>query len=245
MFAAKTRSLKAFGLTDVGCVRANNEDSHFVSTVMGLYVVADGMGGAAGGAVASKIAVDAVVEYLGRTEERAPGSLVGAFQDAHSRVRRAASEDERLNGMGTTLVALLEGINEVYIASVGDSRAYLFEKGQLRQLTVDQTWVNEVGRRIGVPEENLTTHPMRHVLTVAVGATDSLRVHTSTLALQPGAQILLCCDGLHGTVPERTIAEILSTPASLETRCSALITAARGAGGPDNITVVLAERQPE
>src|SRR5262249_40419531 len=161
-------------------------------------------------------------EYIAKDNCRGERCLIDAFQVAHARVRQAASADDRIAEMGTTLVALLEGIDEDYIASVGDSRAYLFESGHLRQLTADQTWVNEIGRRIGIPEENLTTHPMRHVLTVAVGVAETLRVQTITIRPNPGALVLLCCDGLHGPVPESAIVSVLTSETSLEEKCKSL-----------------------
>ena len=141
--------------------------------------------------------------------------------------------------MGTTLVALLECGDRLEVASVGDSRCYLFADNSLSAVSVDQTWVQEVGRRLGIEEARLKTHPMRHVLTMAIGASAGLRIHAYTLARQPGAQILLSSDGLHGVVPEETIAEALASERTLESKCHYLIEAARMAGGPDNITAVL------
>jgi len=139
----------------------------------------------------------------------------------------------------TTLVAAAEKGPELLIASVGDSRAYVFEKGALIPITEDQTWVNEVGRRLGIEEENLKTHPMRHVLTMAIGVSENLRVHTYRVQPAPGAQILICSDGLHGVAHEDDIVGALSAGGTLEEKCKRLIEAARERGGPDNITAVL------
>jgi protein phosphatase len=109
----------------------------------------------------------------------------------------------------------------------------------LRPITDDQTWVNEVGRPLGLDEQSLRNHPMRHVLTMAIGVSSALRVHSYALQPQPGTQVLLCSDGLHGVITAETIGEILAGTENIEGKCRQLIAAAREAGGPDNITVVL------
>jgi protein phosphatase len=143
--------------------------------------------------------------------------------------------------MGTTLVAVLEtSKHDVAIASVGDSRAYLLQNGRLRAITEDQSWVQEVGRPLGLDEQSLKTHPMRHVLTMAVGVASAVRIRYYALELKSGDLMLLSSDGLHGVVHPETIQEILvaeNTP--LETTCHRLVDAAHEAGSPDNVTVVL------
>jgi serine/threonine protein phosphatase PrpC len=230
--------LQAFGISDPGCVRNNNEDYYLLSPETGLYVVADGMGGAQAGEHASKLAVETLADVIGN-EQSGAEMLARAFQEANNRVMSAAATDSSLEGMGTTLVAALESGPEVLIASVGDSRAYVYQGGQLIVITEDQTWVHEVGRRLGIDEMSLRTHPMRHVLTMAIGVSPELRVHSYALKLQPGDQILLSSDGLHGVVDESVIAAALAGNGDLESKCRHLIEAARHAGGPDNITAVL------
>src|SRR5436305_11940810 len=141
--------------------------------------------------------------------------------------------------MGTTLVAALDAGDELLIASVGDSRAYVFEDEQLLVITEDQTWVHEVGRRLGLDEETLKIHPMRHVLTMAIGVSAQLRVNHYHVHPMPGAEMLLCSDGLHGVAPDQRIAEVLSAKDALDIKCKKLIDLAREFGGPDNITAVL------
>jgi protein phosphatase len=141
--------------------------------------------------------------------------------------------------MGTTLTAAWRVGDELLLANVGDSRAYVYQDQQPHIITEDQTWVNEVGRKLGINEDQLKVHPMRHVLTMAIGVSDTLRIHSYAVPIQPGAQFLLCSDGLHGVVESRIIAEILSRNETLESKCHALVDAAKRAGGPDNITVVL------
>ena len=231
--------LEAYGLSDPGCVRQNNEDSFLLSAKTGLYVVADGMGGAQAGEHASQMAVETVASYIERAEARSAETLAQAFQEANHRVMNAAASDANLEGMGTTLVAALESGPEVLVASVGDSRAYVYEGGQLTGVTEDQTWVHEVGRRLGIDENSLKTHPMRHVLTMAIGVSPELRVHSYTLKPESGALILLSSDGLHGVVDSGVIAKTLSGNGTLESKCRRLIAAARDEGGPDNITAIL------
>ena len=238
--------LEAFGISDPGCVRTNNEDYYLLFRDRGLYLVADGMGGAQAGEHASKLAAETVAEFIWRNNRNEPDVLAQAFEEANRRVMDATSNDASLEGMGTTLVAALERGSELLISSVGDSRAYIYEDGQLLVITEDQTWVHEVGRRLGLDEVSLKTHPMRHVLTMAIGVSPELRIHSYVLNPQRGTQVLLCSDGLHGVIEPSAIAETLAREASLEDKCSLLIEAARASGGPDNITAVLlqATRDP-
>jgi PPM family protein phosphatase len=229
--------LEAFGASDPGCVRANNEDYYLLVPSLGLYVVADGMGGALAGEHASKLAAETLREVV--HEDADEETLIDAFYEANRRVMEAASADPAMEGMGTTLVAALSRNGNLLVASVGDSRAYVFENGNLKLVTEDQTWVNEVGRRLGIAENVLKNHPMRHVLTMAIGVSDELRVHTYPLRPSSGTQVLLCTDGLHGVAGEEELRTILASNAPLETKCQELIAAAKSHGGPDNITAVL------
>jgi len=231
--------LDACGLTDLGCVRKNNEDYYLIAPELGLYLVADGMGGAQAGEMASKLAAETVLEVVQGSPETGTALLERAFQEANRRVRERAAGDRSLQGMGTTLVAVLENHNRLEVASVGDSRCYLFQNNMLGAVTVDQSWVQEVGRPLNIDAEHLKNHPMRNLLTMAIGTVSSLRVHTYSLPRRSGMQLLLSSDGLHSVVSEKTIAEALSSEQSLEAKCHYLIEAARQAGGPDNITVVL------
>jgi protein phosphatase len=232
--------LESYGKSDLGCVRTNNEDYFLMAPALGLYVVADGMGGAQAGEHASRLAAETVAEFIyNHVNASKAESLVGAFELANQKVMSEASADAALEGMGTTLVAAYEDGDSVIVASVGDSRAYIAEEDQLLVITEDQTWVQEVGRRLGLDEESLRTHPMRHVLTMAIGVSSPLRVHCYSINPQPGAVFLLCSDGLHGVVDATVIAETLNSQQSLEAKCHSLIETARRAGGPDNITVVL------
>src|ERR1700683_1251394 len=231
--------LEAFGLSDAGCVRQNNEDCYLISPKDRVYMVADGMGGAQAGEHASKLAVETVASVIQNASLPDAETLFQAFREANLRVMKAAASDPELEGMGTTLVAALESGPELLIASVGDSRAYVYDGGELTSVTEDQTWVNEVGRRLGIDEAALKTHPMRHVLTMAIGVSPELRVESGTVRPSTGELILLSSDGLHGVLEPGVIAAQLAGNGSLEAKCKRLIEAAKQAGGPDNITVVL------
>ncbi len=231
--------IECFGMSDRGCVRPNNEDSFTVAPEIGLAVLADGMGGARAGETASHLAVQAVRDAVAAKEVRDAQALLEAMERANAEVLTLARSDRNLEGMGTTLVAALDQGDEVLVASVGDSRAYLFDSGALIAVTQDQSWVNEVGRMMGIDEETLKVHPMRHVLTMAIGVNSRLVVNSYRCPWREGATLLLSSDGLHGVVPPERIQEILQQNGSLEIRCQALIDAAREAGGPDNITAVL------
>ena len=232
--------IEAYGASDPGCVRNNNEDYYLIVPSIGLYLVADGMGGAQAGEHAAKLAAETVRDVIGKDGVNPNAdTLVNAFEEANRRVMDAASSDPAMEGMGTTLVAALQTGDDLLVASVGDSRVYIFEKDGLRTVTEDQTWVNEVGRRLGLDEESLKSHPMRHVLTMAIGVSEQLRVHTYQLKPVPGTQVLLCSDGLHGVAREEDLLSALNSKESMEEKCKQLIAAARAQGGPDNITAVL------
>ncbi len=229
--------------TNAGRVRQNNEDFFFVDPDLGLYILADGMGGAQAGERASKLAVETVVQFCRAAKTVDAAVLLESFEQANRRVLAEARADPELEGMGTTLVAIADLGDSFAIASVGDSRAYMCDSHGLRAITEDQTWVEEVGRPLGLDDETLSRHPLRHVLTMALGVGETVDVKYYKVSAEPEAMILISSDGLHGVVPNARIETILredaegrSTPGE---KCNLLIEAAREAGGPDNITVIL------
>ncbi len=236
--------LEAFGASDPGCVRTNNEDSFLVAPDTGLYLVADGMGGAAAGETASRIAMETMKEILEEeaSEGMNPTKLVMAIREVNRRIKAASIENSKLEGMGTTLVAAVKSADQMLVASVGDSRAYSFQDGAIAQITEDQSWVNEIGRRLGLPEETLKTHPMRHVLTMALGVSEQLKVNQYSVPMVAGLLMLICSDGLYNVVPDFEIGNILNSGGSLERRTKLLIDTARAHGAPDNVTVVLVQQ---
>ena len=233
--------LEAFGLSDPGCVRTNNEDYFISDSESGIFILADGMGGANAGEYASHLSAEMLYEFLlNAAHKLSLDKLEQGFSKANWAVRQAAQGNAELTGMGTTLVVARDiGESRLQVGSVGDSRAYLYSKGDLSLLTQDQTWVAEVGARLGLSEENLKKHPMRHVLTMAVGSTEDLRISTCIVQMQVGDILLLCSDGLHGTVSEKMLAETLESEKTLPEKCHYLVKAAKDEGGPDNVTVVL------
>lgn len=241
--------LEAFGISDPGCVRPNNEDYFISDSESGIFILADGMGGANAGEFASRLSAETLYQYLlhrllqaGQSDGEVDGVSVleQGFLETNWAVRKAALTDPSLQGMGTTLLAVQDaGAGSVHISSVGDSRAYIFSQGKLVLLTQDQTWVAEVGARLGLSEDVLKKHPMRHVLTMAVGSTDQLRVFSSVVRVYPGDQILLCSDGLHGVLSENILQDTLDSKQTLPDKCHYLVEAAKNNGGPDNVTVVL------
>ena len=251
--------LQAFGLSDPGCVRPNNEDYFISDTACSIFILADGMGGAAGGEFASRLSAERLYEYLLAPGHESVDYLEQGFHEAHHYVRDAANTQPELDGMATTLVMaravgapppplLEDGFLQVpgtpvtfQIGSVGDSRAYYHSRGRLQLVTVDQTWVAEVGTRLGLSEEVLKKHHLRHVLTMAVGIKEDLRVFTTFVELSPGDQILLCSDGLHGVLSEKIMLDTLDSEKTLQDKCHSLVEAARDAGGPDNVTVLLVQ----
>jgi protein phosphatase len=232
-------------LTDKGCIRSNNEDYCLIEPDLGLYILADGMGGARAGERASRLAVDTVSEMVHSAGRRDSQVLLSAVEEANRRVLEASHSDPTLEGMGTTLVAALDLEEGFSIASVGDSRVYVLDDDGLRVITEDQTWVNEVGRPLGLDEESLRNHPMRHVLTMAIGASAPLTVNYYSVELRSGALLLICSDGLHGVIDQSELEGILQGGRNgipLEESCRKLIAAAKEAGGPDNITTVLVRK---
>jgi protein phosphatase len=247
--------LEGFGLSDPGCVRSNNEDYFISDSESGIFILADGMGGANAGEFASRLSAETLYQYLLKHPRHngfhsdadliepallEPGLLEPGFLETNSAVRQAAMTDPNLEGMGTTLVAVQDaGGGTVHVSSVGDSRAYIFSQGKLQLITQDQTWVAEVGARLGLSDDVLKKHPMRHVLTMAVGTTDNLRVFSAVAQVGPGDQILLCSDGLHGVLSEKILQETLNSEKTLPDKAHYLVEAAKNNGGPDNVTVVL------
>lgn len=236
--------LKAFGLSDPGCVRANNEDYFIVDPSAGIFVLADGMGGERAGEFASRLSAEMIYHYLletaGSRNHADVGTIEQAFRAINTAVCQAAEESPELQGMGTTLLMarVVDGM-ELQIGSVGDSRAYYISDGVLHLLTQDQTWVDEIGVPLGLTEEELRNHPMRHVLTMAIGTRQELRVNASVRPIKTGDQVLLCSDGLHRVVVAEELERLLSTPLPAQEKCQLLVEAAKQHGGPDNISVIL------
>lgn len=230
------------GRTDTGRVRARNEDALLQRPDRGLFAVADGMGGHAGGDIASRIAVDILDERTATVTGDVAAELEAALRASHEAILRAAAADSALTGMGTTLTALsLGGGNgRCVIAHVGDSRAYRYHGGALEQLTRDQTWVQEQIDAGLLSPRQARRHPYSAMLTGALGIAEAeLAVEIVELEPRPGEVYLLCTDGLLARLEDDDISRILSDSDDLGAAVDALVDAANAEGGPDNITVVL------
>jgi protein phosphatase len=224
------------GRTDVGRQRSANEDSLVVRPP--LFAVADGMGGAKAGEVASAVAVDAV-EAAKESTEPAEAQLASIVRDANRRIYDLAVADESRRGMGTTLtMAKLHG-DEVSLAHVGDSRAYRLRAGELEQLTRDHSLVAELERSGQITPEAAEHHPQRSIITRALGPEPDVEVDTYTLAGREGDVFLICSDGLTSMISDEEVASILRSAGSLEEAADELVRAANQSGGKDNITVIL------
>ena len=222
--------------TDTGLQRRANEDSLLVRSP--LFVVADGMGGAQAGEVASSVAVDTFRAGLedGEDPER---SLVAQVEQANSRINELSHSNAEHAGMGTTITAVYVGEQDVAIAHVGDSRAYCMRDGELLRLTDDHSLVDELIRQGKLTPEEAEEHPQRSVITRALGPEASVEVDVRSFRGRPGDVYLLCSDGLTTMVGEAELLRLLASHERLADAGEALIAAANGAGGKDNITVVL------
>jgi len=203
-----------------------------------VFVVADGMGGAQAGEVASKVATDAF-EPGNEADEMPETYLRGVAEHANARIHDLASEDSSRSGMGTTLTAALISDDEISLAHVGDSRAYLWREGELRRLTSDHSLVEELRRQGRLTESQAAEHPQRSIITRALGPEPTVAVDTMTYPARPGDVFLLCSDGLTTMLPDEKLAETLAATDDLHKAARDLIRFANEAGGRDNITVVV------
>jgi serine/threonine protein phosphatase PrpC len=246
--------VKAYGLTHVGRQRQHNEDNFLVEDDAHLFLVADGMGGHAAGEIASRIAVDSIIEFILHTKEddgtwphaydehykRSTNRLMAAVRMANTRVLEAMRKDARLRGMGTTVVACLADDGTMSVAHVGDSRAYLIRDKNISRITNDHSWVFEQVQAGMLTEAEAEKHPLRNVITRALGGALQVSPDASEIECKPGDVYLLCSDGLTGMVPEEEILRLVTeNDGDLETTAQRLIDTANERGGLDNVTAVL------
>lgn len=248
--------LEAFGKTDVGRRRKLNEDNLLIDRETNLYAVCDGMGGHNAGEIASKMAIETLHAFIAKShgEEKditwpyglepnlsfEANRLKTAIKLANKRVFKAADNREDYTGMGTTLVAALVNGDILTVGGAGDSRVYRVREGKLTQLTRDDSWVSAAWAEGILSSDEIDRHPLRNVITKAVGAKDNIDLETSEHKLQAGDLVLLCSDGLHAMISDDAILGLLDPPPpSLEKAADALIDAANEAGGKDNVSVVL------
>ncbi len=234
--------LKFTGTTDTGCVRSVNQDSYYIDPEGRFFLVADGMGGHAGGQEASKIATEVIKTYLLSHWQdiiKSPQLLEDAFIKANEAILDDQQEHSERSDMGTTTVVVIFREQELWCANVGDSRFYRLRDQKLAQITEDQTWVAEAVRKNAITPDQARVHPWRHVLSQCLGREDMGKVDLLPLDVEPGDRLLLCSDGLTEELSDSIITPILSSTDDCEIIAEELVNTAKEKGGRDNITVVI------
>lgn len=245
--------MKFFARSDIGTIREENQDSYGISEIQGEYLLAavcDGMGGMAGGKTAAKTAVKTYLERFGffYSERRAQSDVIKAFDikrifsnavyAANNAVCEKSAQDN-LSGMGTTLTSAMIYGRTLYTANVGDSRTYLIHKDEIRQLTRDDSYVQELLDKGVINEDEARNHPRKNLITKALGASPEVEPEYNYSALETGDVVLLCSDGLTNALTDEEILDILRNEQGFEEKLTALIDGANAKNGDDNVTVVL------
>jgi protein phosphatase len=241
--------ITAFGLTDVGRRRESNEDDFLLEPGSGVYAVADGMGGHAAGEIASHLAIETLREVLHRdgtaietrSADEATEWLRDAVVEANRRICDSIRLHEERRGMGTTVVALVQAGHDAVVGHVGDSRMYLLRGDELIRMTSDHSWVNEQVKLGLMNDDTAQRHPMRNIVTRALGSRPDVLVDVATLQVRPGDVLLLCSDGLNTMLSDEQIrGTVAGHRHDPEAACRALVEEANRHGGEDNVTVVVA-----
>jgi len=228
--------MKGAAFTDVGYQRKINEDSSYLDEKRKIIAVADGMGGHKAGEIASKT----VKEYLEIDNDLEDKSLKTIFQEINDKILACAEDNEEYSGMGTTFTMAKIKDNKIYIGHIGDSRAYLLREGKIMQMTTDHTMVNELLKFEGITPEQAQEHPLKHVLSRALGVEKSINIEEKTYTLEEGDQILLSTDGLHGFLTDEEIVETFKeNKHDIEKTGTSLLKKALDKGGKDNITFII------
>ena len=231
--------------SDIGKVRKNNEDSVGAWSELGLFIVADGMGGHQAGEVASKIAVETLEDFFRKAQFKSTWdpktTLQEAITEANEKIYLLAKQHKEMRGMGTTITVGYLKSNKLLIGHVGDSRAYKSNSQGLVQLTEDHSLVNELFKLGGITEEEVSTHPQRNVLTRALGVDIKVEIDFYEYELLASEYVLFCSDGLSGLVCNEELQKIISMNLSLEDKVTKLKEAALDKGGNDNISMILVE----
>lgn len=243
--------MRASGYTDVGKVREVNQDNFAAVDMLGLYIVADGMGGHAAGEKASLSAVTTGIEVFSAydfEEKKLSGSDVSleiedvikiALKEANNRIIQASISSIHLQGMGTTEVICIYSNGKAYIGNVGDSRGYLIKPDKIVQITKDHSVVQDLKDQGIITEEEAKVHPYRNVITRCLGMQAEIEVDTFSLELEIGDRILMCTDGLTNLVTNEEIRQMVTSSEDLDAICKKLVATANERGGHDNITVVI------
>jgi serine/threonine protein phosphatase PrpC len=258
MAQAKSQLWESAAFSDVGRVRDHNEDVYLARPDLGLFMVCDGMGGHSAGEVAAALATETASEFFESLLRDPEGTwpfkidealgeegsrLAVALRLANERIRQVAQGNPRQANMGTTAVAVFLSGARSYVAHAGDSRAYLFRDGKLWPVTHDHSLLGEYIRAKSPSAAEIEAFPYKNVISRALGPMEEVQVDVAELDMRPGDVLLLCCDGLHGLIADKTIAAILAAHPDLDGAGQALVDAANQAGGTDNITVVLVRRK--
>lgn len=230
--------MKSIGTSRIGLVRKVNEDRLYRDD--SLLLVADGMGGHAGGAIASTMAVETITDCLRKQENITEDSLREAIALANEAIYNHIQTETSLKGMGTTVVVVHVGEDEVVWGNVGDSRLYLFRDSRLVRVTKDHSIVQKLLDAGAISSEEAETHPKRNVLTRAVGVENNLEIDTGTLSVEAGDKILLCSDGLTSSLSEEVIASILQKGEGDKQVLDELISLVYKNGAKDNVTLIIA-----
>lgn len=240
-----TTRLQFAGLSDIGCLRTNNQDCWGADTEQSLFIVADGVACSTDGALAARLVVELLPTYVARhlaagdDASTASESLGRAVTEFCADFRAYANADPRVAGANSTLVAVVVSGSRALVAHLGDSRAYLHRNQELERLTRDHSLVQELIDAGELTVEDAKEHPGRNIITRHIAMRPRALPDTAAVQLLPGDRILLCSDGLHGVVDESSMAQLLDSHHDPEDACAALIDAAKDAGGPDNITAVV------
>lgn len=236
--------IRSFSVTDIGKKRKLNQDYVYVNeapigNLPNLFIVADGMGGHNAGDFASQCAVETIIREVRGCFEKNPVRILSkAIRIANDQIRKKASEDESLLGMGTTVVAATCLGHYLQVANVGDSRLYIMGS-EIRQITRDHSLVEEMVRMGGIDRKAARNHPDKNIITRAIGALDTVEIDFFNEELSPGDIVLMCSDGLTNMLEDEEIEAILKEPVSIEEKAGRLIEAANNNGGKDNIAVVI------
>jgi protein phosphatase len=247
--------IRAFGVSDAGRVRTTNEDKFISDPDLGLFAVADGMGGHKAGEVAAQLAVEAITGFISRSDKDYDVTWPYGIDDtlsfdgnrlrtaiflANRKVFRAAESSDDYGGMGTTIVVALMNGPHVSIGSVGDSRVYLFAGGTLEQLTKDDSWAATIlAQDPGLKGEDIANHPMRNVLTNVLGGRPTVDVHVTERVLLGGELLLLCSDGIHGVLHEDALCAVLERATSEQETAQRIVDMALDNGSRDNVTALV------
>ena len=239
---------RAAGLTDLGCRRDSNQDRILVNAQHGVFVVADGMGGEHCGELAAEIAIRSVGDYLlvnggNSASNSAQNRVLNAVQFANQKVWEASQAYSECAGMGTTISVAVLVSDSLIIANIGDSRVYLFRDGELRRLTRDDALVSTLVDQGKISVERARAHPLRNVLTLALGRSKDINVHVNKTQLKAGDQLLVSSDGLHAVLTGTEITQIIAGPGDPDSKAQALVDAAKREGGPDNISCIVVAYQ--